>query len=75
MQLLEELQAGTRSYKSLHPEDKMLLDAAAAEALMEPVARKKAGRVVKPEVKKKLAEAREETIPTGPDNLPAFWWV
>jgi hypothetical protein len=75
-QLLEELQAGARSYESLHPEERMLLDAATAEAVTQPRMKKRERKT--PPVLAKRARAVESvgsSTPTGPDNLPAFWWV
>lgn len=75
VQLLEELQAGTRPYESLHPEEQQLLDLATVEAFSKPPAAKKAVRPQLSRDRKRPVEDRGEPTPIDSENMPAFWWL
>jgi hypothetical protein len=81
--LLTELQAGTRSYANLSPEEKQALDEATFDALSTPAQPRKIERPFQ-HVMRKEAEAQDEeeyketgstTAPTDLQGLPAFWWT
>ena len=75
--LLEELQAGTRSYANLSPDERTLLDEATALALSEPPVRRKIERPFQHVQEKEEEQEWQEKVgaPSDEAGLPAFWWL